>query len=59
MEEAIRELNIIKPRIPQQTYRTIRGQIQAGDVGGATVGIKRLKKKIEKEDALNENSSRK
>lgn len=59
MNEAIKELNVIKARIPQQTYRTIIGQMRAGDLGGATVGINRLKKKLAKEDAANENRSRK
>ena len=59
MNEAIRELNAMKARIPQQTYRTIIGQMRAGDLGGATVGINRLKKKLAKEDAANENCSRK
>lgn len=58
MNEAIKELNTIKARIPQQTYRTIIGQMRAGDLGGATVGIERLKK-LAKEDAANENRSRK
>ena len=59
MNEVIRELNTIKSRIPQQTYRTIIGQLRAGDLGGATVGIERLKRRIAKEDAANENRSRK
>ncbi len=52
MNEAIKELNAIKARIPQQTYRTIIGQMRASDLGGATVGINRLKKKLAKEDAV-------
>lgn len=48
MNEAIRELNAIKARIPKQTYRTIIGQMRAGDLGGATVGINRLKKKSQR-----------
>lgn len=59
MNEVIRELNTIKARIPQQTYRTIVGQVRAGDLGGATVGINRLKAKLAKEDAVHENSRRK
>lgn len=59
MHEAIKELNAIRARIPQQTYRTIIGQMRAGDLGGATVGITRLKRKLEREDAANENRSRK
>ncbi|MGN8805459.1 MULTISPECIES: hypothetical protein [unclassified Blautia] len=59
MKEVIRELNTIKSRIPQQTYRTIIGQLRAGDLGGATVGVERLKRRLAKEDAANENRSRK
>lgn len=59
MNEVIRELNTIKSRIPQQTYRTIIGQLRAGDLGGATVGVARLKKRLAKEDTANENRSRK
>lgn len=58
-QELIKELNTIRARIPQQTYRTIIGQMKAGDVGGATVGIERLKRKIAKEDSCYENCSRK
>lgn len=56
--ETIKELNMIKSRIPKQTYSTILGQIRAGDLGGATVGIMRLKRKFAKEDD-HENSTRK
>lgn len=56
--DAIKELNIIKNKIPFNTYRTILGQIRAGDMGGATVGIDRLKRKLLKE-AQNEDSSSK
>ena len=59
MKEVIKELNTIKSRIPQQTYRTIVGQVRVGDLGGATVGINRLKAKLAREDASNENSRRK
>ena len=59
MNDVIKELNTIKARIPQQTYRTIVGQVRAGDLGGATVGINRLKAKLAKEEASHENSCRK
>ena len=59
MNEAIKELNAIKARIPQQTYRTIIGQMRAGDLGGRRVIKKKKKKKLAKEDAANENRSRK
>ena len=58
MNETIKELNTIKSRIPKQTYSTILGQIRAGDMGGATVGISRLKRKFAKEDR-HEDSTRK
>ena len=58
MNETIKELNTIKSRIPKQTYSTILGQIRAGDMGGTTVGITRLKRKFAKEDR-HEDSTRK
>ena len=51
MNEVIKELNAIKRKIPQQTYKTIIGQIKAGDVGGAKVGIERLQHRLTKEEA--------
>lgn len=53
MEEMIRELNNLKAKIPRQTYRTIMGQIHAGDVNGAAVGICRLKEKLAREAGSN------
>ena len=47
MEERLfQELRRIEHRIPQQTYKTIIGQIKAGDVAGAEVGIYRLKRRL-------------
>ena len=46
-----RELKAIEYKIPRQTYKTIIGQIKAGDVGGATIGIERLKRRIAREEA--------
>lgn len=46
MNDVIKELNTIKSYIPQNTYRTIQGQIKAGDVNGARVGVERMKKKL-------------
>lgn len=40
------ELNRLKGKIPYNTYRTILGQINAGDTRGAETGIKRLKEKL-------------
>lgn len=45
------ELKSIKPKIPRKTYRTIAGQIKAGDREGAAAGIGRLKERIAKEAA--------
>ena len=45
----IKQLNSIKADIPWQTYKTIRGQIRAGDIEGARVGIGRLKRRLGKE----------
>lgn len=50
MKELMRELDSIKPYIPRQTYLTIIGQMRAGDMGGATVGISRLKRRLLKEE---------
>ena len=55
MGDLTMELKKIKPHIPEQTYRTIVGQIRSGDMGGATVGIYRIKKRIEKEAMKYEN----
>lgn len=38
------ELLCLKNKIPRNTYKTILGQLKAGDVKGASVGIERLKK---------------
>ncbi len=42
------ELDSIKKQIPVNTYKTILGQLRAGDVKGAQTGIKRIKEKISK-----------
>lgn len=52
MNELIKDLNIIKPYIPQNTYRTIQGQIKAGDVNGARVGVERMKKKLSAKEKM-------
>ncbi len=44
--EIYKELNSLKGKIPRNTYKTIFGQLNAGDIKGATVGIKRLKEKL-------------
>lgn len=45
MEKLIKDINMMKRYIPQNTYRTLMGQIKAGDVNGATVGVERLKRR--------------
>lgn len=40
------ELNKLKREIPYNTYKTILGQLNAGDIKGAETGIKRLKEKL-------------
>ncbi len=57
MKNTMQELNKIKMQIPKQTYKTILGQMRAGDMEGAKVGITRLKKKLEREATLYENCS--
>lgn len=40
------EILSLKGNISGNTYKTILGQIKAGDVKGAETGIKRIKKKL-------------
>lgn len=58
MEALMKELDVIKPYIPRQTYLTIIGQMRAGDMGGATVGISRLKRKVFKEGRYENRNSK-
>ena len=57
-ERLIKELNMIKRQIPWQTYKTIIGQIKAGDLGGAEVGIGHLKRRIAREECKYAHSTR-
>ena len=57
-ERLIQELNMIKHQIPWQTYKTIIGQIKAGDLNGAQVGIRRLRRRIGKERCKYAHSNR-
>ncbi len=41
--ETINALKEIRPLITKQTYKTIKGQIKAGDLEGAKKGIERIK----------------
>lgn len=40
------ELHSLKRKIPRNAYKTILGQLNAGDVKGAETGIKRIKEKL-------------
>lgn len=40
------ELNSLKGKIPRNTYKTILGQLNSGDVKGAAIGIKRIKERL-------------
>lgn len=42
MRDAYRLLASIRRMLTVQQYRTIRGQLRAGDVDGAVLGMKRL-----------------
>ena len=42
-EEIKIEVMRLKDKIPYPTYKTLLGQIEAGDLHGAYVGIRRLK----------------
>lgn len=42
MCDAYRLLTAARRKLTVQQYRTIRGQLRAGDVDGAVLGIKRL-----------------
>ena len=46
MKELIRELDDIRKDIPHNTYKTILGQMKAGQVEAARVGIRRLKNRL-------------
>lgn len=57
-DRLIKELNMIKAKIPLPTYQTIIGQIRAGDFKGAKVGISRLKRRIAREECRYAHSNR-
>lgn len=46
MTEIRKELETIKKHIPANTYRTIIGQIKAGNEDAARVGIERIKRRM-------------
>lgn len=45
MKTLKKELNAVRALISHNTYRTILGQIKAGDEDAARVGIERIKRK--------------
>lgn len=45
-----KELQAIRDRIPRNTYKTILGQLRAGDMIGAAMGVKRLQRQITRTD---------
>lgn len=47
MKELKKELDAIRKYIPSNTYRTIWGQMKAGQVEAARVGIERIRKRVE------------
>lgn len=51
MNEAMERLEKLKGKIKPNTYRTIIGQIKAGNVEQALVGIGRLERRVAKTDA--------
>lgn len=53
MREAITRLKALRGKIKPNTYRTIKGQIKAGNLEAALVGIGRLEKKINQESRCN------
>ena len=45
-----KELQKIRDRIPRNTYKTILGQLRAGDMIGAAMGVKRLQRQLARAD---------
>lgn len=45
-DKVLHDLQGIRRKITPQAYRTIQGQIRAGDLNGASVGIERIKRKM-------------
>lgn len=50
-EELRMEVETLKNKIPIQTYRALLGQIRAGDLHGAEIGIMRLKRRLARKEA--------
>lgn len=57
-EEIKREVMRLKDKIPYPTYKTLLGQIEAGDLHGAYVGISRLKRRLARKEAAYANRNR-
>ena len=48
------EVEVLKDKIPLNTYRTLLGQLYSGDVKGAERGILKIKRRLEKEAVSSE-----
>lgn len=48
------EVEVLKNKIPLNTYRTLLGQLNSGDVKGAERGILKIKRRLEKEAVSSE-----
>ncbi len=57
-KEVLQEIEGLKPNIPWQTYNTLKGQVRAGDISGAALGVERLKRKLKREEEAHANCSR-
>ena len=57
-EELRMEVETLKNKIPIQTYRALLGQIRAGDLNGAEIGIMRLRKRLARKEAAYANRDR-
>lgn len=57
-EELRMEVDTLKNRIPIQTYRALLGQIRAGDLHGAEIGLMRLRRKLARKEAADAHRNR-
>ncbi|WP_035288035.1 hypothetical protein [Clostridium sp. KNHs214] len=46
MESFLKELRHYKTILPRNTFKTLRGQALAGDLGGARKGLNKMKQKL-------------
>ena len=57
-EEIKIKVMMLKDKIPYPTYKTLLGQIEAGDLHGAYVGIRRLKGRLARKEGAYANRNR-